>query len=137
MFCCQCWLRMLFFDIVIKSPKQSLETYCFCISCTSCPKCRRIFDYYEVGQLFTWIFPFKYPVYTLIRYANKHRFFPLKLCFARIFDYQPYSMIRYSNSWLLYFYLTSYVLNFIMLVLFFTFKFTWINFNVIDNFTKF
>jgi len=48
-------------------------------SCTSCPKCRRIFDYYEVCQLFTWIFPFKYPVYTLIRYANKQRFFPLKL----------------------------------------------------------
>ena len=46
---------------------------------SSCPKCRRIFDYYEVCQLFTWIFPFKYPVYTLIRYANKQRFFPLKL----------------------------------------------------------
>jgi hypothetical protein len=48
-------------------------------SCTSCQKCRRLFDYYEVCQLFTWIFPFKYPVYTLIRYANKQRFFPLKL----------------------------------------------------------
>ena len=48
-------------------------------SCTSCPKCRRIFDYYEVCQLFTWIFPSKYPVYTLIRYASKHSFFPLKL----------------------------------------------------------
>ena len=48
-------------------------------SCTSCPKCRRIFDYYEVCQLFTWILSSKYPVYTLIRYANKHGFFPLKL----------------------------------------------------------
>ena len=66
-------------------------------SCTSCPKCRR-FDYCKVCQLFTWIFPFKYLVYTLIRYAKKQRFFPWK--FNKWFGVlQEYSII---NNILLY-----------------------------------
>ena len=77
-------------------------------SCTSCPKCRRKFDYYEVCQLFTWIFPSKYLVYTFIWCANKHRFFSFKIqemvwcCknihLSTIFYYTIFELVELTNN---------------------------------------
>ena len=77
-------------------------------SCTSCPKCRRKFDYYEVYQLFTWIFPSKYLVYTFIWCANKHRFFSFKIqemvwcCknihLSTIFYYTIFELVELTNN---------------------------------------